>query len=110
MQARPGETITFTAYWQLLKPTDQNVWLLLQLFSGNQAIVNKDGVPSAGRFTTDLWEPNSIYVSHHTFQIPPDAEPGKYKLTLGLRPFGTYDWLKVKGGDVYLLGTIEVMH
>ncbi|HZQ06908.1 MAG TPA: glycosyltransferase family 39 protein, partial [Anaerolineae bacterium] len=109
-QARPGDMVTFTAYWQSLKPTDENNWLLLQLFSENEAIVNKDGVPSAGRLTTDLWQPNSIYVSHHTFQIPPDAESGKYKLTLGLHPFGTYDWLKVKGGDIFPLGTIEVTH
>src|SRR4029077_5781588 len=107
-KARAGDNVTFSAYWQALKPTDQNYWLLLQLFAGDEAIVNKDGVPTAGRLTTDLWKPNEIYVSRHTFQIPPDAEPGTYNLSLGLHIAGAYDWLPVKGQDIYPLGTILV--
>lgn len=106
--AHPGDTVTFSADWQALEPINQNDWLLLQLFKGKEAIVNKDGVPSAGRVTTDLWHTNAIYTSRHTFQIPHDAEPGNYKLTIGIHPAGRYDWLPVKGQDIFPLGTIVV--
>lgn len=109
LQVHPGDTVTFTAYWQALKPIDQNDWLLLQLMRGSEAIVNKDGVPTAGRLTTDLWQTNVTYTSHHTFQIPADAGAGKYTLTLGLHPSGTYDWLRVKNRDIYPLGTITIV-
>lgn len=108
LQARPGDTVAFTAHWQALKPVDQNDWLLLQLMRGSEAIVNKDGVPTAGRLTTDLWKTNEIYTSRHTFQIPADAEAGEYTLTVGLHPSGTYDWLRVKSRDIYPLGTITI--
>jgi 4-amino-4-deoxy-L-arabinose transferase-like glycosyltransferase len=105
----PGASIGVQVFWQALKDPREDYWLLLQLVGPDGAVANKDGIPSAGRRTTDWWRAGEILTSRHTLIVPDDVAPGTYTLELGLHPFGRWDWLRVHGQDMLALGTIHVM-
>ena len=107
-QVAPGGPITTQFYWQALNDPSQDYWLLLQLADKNGAVANKDGVPSAGRVTTDWWLKGQTFESSHTIIVPKDTAPGTYTLRIGLHPFGKWEWLPVDHRDMLDLGTITV--
>ncbi|MDE3087968.1 MAG: hypothetical protein KGJ80_01110 [Chloroflexota bacterium] len=107
-RAAPGDTIMTEIYWQALSNPTEDYWLLLQVADKNGAVANKDGVPSAGRLTTDWWQSGQVFASHHALVIPQDIAPGNYTLRLGLHPFGKWDWLPVRGGEMLDLNSLVI--
>lgn len=108
-EAPPGGKINVEFDWQALGAPQENYWFSLQLLGSEGAVANKDGVPSAGRTTTDWWQPGQIFRSHHALEIPPDVAPGTYSLMLGLHPYDRWDWLPVRGESITLLQEITVI-
>ena len=108
-QVAPGDALTVQVYWQALADPFENYWLLLQLIGKEGAIANKEGVPSAGRLTTDWWKAGQGFASRHTLVIPSEVVPGTYTLQLGLHPFGRWEWLPVNGREMLGLETISVI-
>jgi hypothetical protein len=104
----PGGFVNVEFYWQALNDPSENYWLLLQLVGKGEVVARRDGVPSAGRFTTDWWQAGQGFVSRHSLLVPADLAPGTYALQLGLHPFGRWEWLSVRGQDVLTLGSILV--
>ncbi len=104
----PGDSLSVQVTWQALAAPRENYWLLLQLQGKAGAAANKDGVPSAGRTTTDWWQPGQIYRSRHALVVPQDTPPGSYTLLLGLHPFARWEWLPVRGQEMLTLGTVVV--
>jgi hypothetical protein len=104
----PGGSIDVELHWQALGDPKENYWLLLQLVGRGETVVNKEGVPSAGRLTTDWWRTGQTFVSRHSLQVPADGTTGKYALQIGLHPFGRWEWLPVRGQDMFTLDTIQV--
>jgi hypothetical protein len=104
----PGDSIVVHVDWQALKEPSEDYWLLLQLVGPEGAVAGKDGIPSAGRQTTDWWRAGQVQSSSHKLVIPTDVAPGAYALVLGLHPFGRWDWLRVEGQDRLTLGNILV--
>lgn len=104
----PGGVITARFSWQALTRPSENYWLLLQLAGKGGPVASKDGVPGAGRLTTDWWDRGQVYVSRHQLTVPEDVTPGTYALRVGLHPFGRWDWLPVQGQDMFSLGNIVV--
>lgn len=98
-QISPGDSINVEFYWQALNPSNENYWLLLQLDGKETVAAKSDGVPSAGRRTTDWWQSGQIFFSRHKLVVPVDFAPGTYALRMGLHPFGRWEWLPVRGGD-----------
>ena len=107
-RAAPGESVVVQFDWQSLKETSESYWLLLQLASPKEAVANKDGVPTAGRVTTDWWKKGQVLSGHHTLTLPPDIEPGTYELRIGLHPFGRWEWLRTGGRDMFVLSRLVV--
>ncbi len=107
-RAAPGDTISVVVQWQALKDPSEDYWLLLQLVGAGEPVVNKDGVPGAGRYTTDWWRRGEVYLSLHTLRLPDDLAPGTYTLRLGLHPFGDSQWLAVRDQEMLELARIEV--
>lgn len=104
----PGESLSVQIQWQALDNLQENYALLLQLTDGNRVVANKDGIPSAGRLTTDWWRKDQILASRHIIIIPDDTMPGTYILRLGLHAYNRWEWLPVRGQDVLTLGSIQV--
>ncbi len=108
-QLKPGDAITVQVNAQALRDPEANYWFLFQLVGAPGTVTTRDGVPSAGRATTDRWRAGQYFFSRHRISVPPDAEPGTYALTIGLHPFDKWDWLPVRGGDTFTLGRINVV-
>jgi 4-amino-4-deoxy-L-arabinose transferase-like glycosyltransferase len=106
---RPGEAISVQIEWQALKEPAEDYWLLLELQGPDGAVADKDGIPSAGRQTTDWWLTGEVQSSVHALLVPADVKTGNYTLFLGLHPFGRWDWLRIQGQDKLPLGKIRVM-
>ncbi len=104
----PGGEIAVQFDWEALAVPQENYWLALQLVGADGGVANKDGVPSAGRITTDWWQPGQMFRSRHVLQIPPDVEAGAYALTLGLHPYNRWEWLRVGNADTIPLAQIVV--
>jgi hypothetical protein len=104
-QVAPGEKLVLSLYWQATRPVDRNLMTLIQLVNADgQFLMYADGSPSAGRDTTDRWTPGVALASQHRLLVPSGAEPGEYRLTIGVHPFGQQVWLPATGPDGQVLG------
>lgn len=108
VQVTPGGSLVVHIYWQALSNPQEDYWMLLQLANKDGAVANRDGVPSAGKTTTDWWQKGEVYESRHTFALPNDLAPGIYTLRLGLHPFNRWEWLPVQGAEMLQLDRITV--
>ncbi len=107
-QVAPDGEVSVTITWQALDDLKDDLWLMLKLENGAGAVAQKEGVPSAGRVTTDWWKRGEVYSSRHTLRVPAGTAPGVYHLRLGLHPFGRWEWLLVDDQDTLDLGRVVV--
>jgi hypothetical protein len=104
-QAHPGGKLLLHLYWQGLQPMEQDLMALVQLVNEEGAfLMYADGSPTAGRDTTDRWEPGVPLASLHLLPIPEYGQPGDYSLTISLHPFGESTWLPAVGPGGSSLG------
>lgn len=108
-EVKPGGELLVRLDWESAKETRENYWLLLQVQDREGAVVNKDAVPGAGRVTTDWWQRGELYSAYHHIAVPPDVEPGTYDLTVGVHPYGKWEWLPSRSGDTFLLERVVIM-
>jgi 4-amino-4-deoxy-L-arabinose transferase-like glycosyltransferase len=99
-RVQPGGKLVLRLYWQALRPLDRDLWALIQLVDGeDRFLMYTDGSPTAGRDTTDRWRPGVPLASYHLLPVPDYGQPGPYRLTISLHPFGESTWLKAVGPD-----------
>ncbi|MBN1679296.1 MAG: phospholipid carrier-dependent glycosyltransferase [Anaerolineae bacterium] len=111
----PGETVTFTLYWQASRPTDVDYVVYNHLVppDSRDFVAQIDGSPyvDTRRGTHDWDDPDEVMVSQpFTLTIPGDVSPGEYHLITGF--YRRDDWQRLIGptGDDYMLVTpIRVM-
>ena len=104
-KVQPGERLSLHLYWQASAPLQADIWSLIELVDDSGAfLMYKDGSPSAGRDTTDRWQPGVIVASEHRLLIPEHSQPGTYRLTIRLHPSGERAWLPITGPDASPLG------
>jgi hypothetical protein len=104
-QVQPGGKLVLYLYWQGLQPVGEDLMALVQLVDEEgKFLMYADGSPTAGRDTTDRWEPGVPLASRHLLPVPDYSQPGEYRLTISLHPFGTSDWLPVTGPDGVPMG------
>ncbi len=101
----PGETLPLLLYWQALEDIDKDYWLLIQILDeANQPLLTKDSSLSAGRYATDTWKEGDLFSFQHRLYLPPGTPPGRYRLELGIHPFGTWEWLPIRDEKGIILG------
>jgi hypothetical protein len=89
---------------------DQDLMALIQLVDGEgRFLMYADGSPTAGHDTTDRWTPGVPLASRHLLPVPDYGQPGDYRLTISLHPFGEQTWLPATGPDGQALGTQFVL-
>jgi hypothetical protein len=97
---QPGGKLVLYLYWQGLQSTDQDLMALVQLVDKEgKFLMYTDGSPTAGRDTTDRWKPGVPLASRHLLPVPDYGQPGEYRLTISLHPFGEQIWLPAIGPD-----------
>jgi len=83
--ARPGGEVSFTLYWQGLRPMEVSFSIFSHLLGpSNQVVGQKDGVPQDGAYPTTLWEPGEVVVDRYSFVVNADVPPGSYPLEIGM--------------------------
>lgn len=102
--ARAGETLSFTLYWQALRPMDISYTVFTHLLGpSNEILGQKDGVPRDGAYPTTLWQPGEVIADTYEFTIAPDAPPGSYPLEVGMYRVENAKRLPVVGADGQLV-------
>jgi len=84
--ARPGETLEVTLYWEVLQPIEQNYSVFVQLFGREQQNVGqRDTYPGLGNFPTSQWRPGTVVVDTVPVSISPEATaPVLARIDVGL--------------------------
>jgi hypothetical protein len=101
----PGEATHVTLYWQALTDLQEDYWLLLRLKGDrDEPAWYKDGSPSAGRDSTDLWRKGDVIAARHRLALAADTPPGRYRLLAGIHTFGKWEWLWIYSEDGKFLG------
>jgi hypothetical protein len=104
-RVQPGDKLILDLYWEAVQPVQEDLMTLVQLVDGDgRFVMYADGSPTAGRDTTDRWQPGVPLAARHLLPVPPEGTPGIYRLTISVRPFGSSDWLPVSGPDGALQG------
>ncbi len=84
-QARPGETLTLTLYWQALGEMAESFKVFNHLVgSDGQLRGQQDGYPAGGTQPTSGWVPNEVIVDRYTLRVADDAPAGTYRLLTGM--------------------------
>lgn len=104
---RPGEQLALTLTWQVFKaPPARRYHFFHHLVDGNGNIVAQaDGPGVFSRY----WQPDELFLTRFTVDIPPEVTPGRYRLLVGL-----YEWPSLErpalsgGGDSLPLAWIEI--
>lgn len=101
----PGEVTYVTLYWQALRPPEEDYWLFLRLETDDGKVVwSKDGSPSAGRDSTDLWREGDVLMARHRIALAEDIPLGRYRLLAGLHRFSKWEWLSIRDDHGRILG------
>jgi hypothetical protein len=93
-EARPGESLHLTLYWQGLGLMDTSYTVFLHLLDeGGKIRGQRDSVPGQGTLPTSGWAEGEVIVDAYEIAIAPDAPPGPYAIAVGMYDAETWDRL-----------------
>ena len=105
---RPGEIVPVTLAWQARTAPGQAYTLFVHLIGPDGALWGQHDRPPAP-ITTDRWQPGMRLVDIYGPTLRLDAPPGRYQVLVGWYSYPALTRLPLAaGGDVLVLGTIEV--
>jgi hypothetical protein len=80
-----GAPLSFTLYWQALKPLDTSYTVFTHLLGpDNQIVGQQDNVPQRGSYPTTRWSVGEVVADSYEFIVDPEAAPGRYPLEIGM--------------------------
>lgn len=83
--AAPGDTLTFTLYWQADGPTLRPYTVFNHLLDERgELAAQQDNWPVQGQWPPTCWQPGEIVSDRYQIEVPPDMPPGTYTLVTGL--------------------------
>lgn len=84
-QARPGETITLTLYWQPQARMVEDFQVFVHLDGPDGAtLAQGDKTPLDGDWPSSAWEPGLTFRDEYPILLPTDMPAGSYDLRVGL--------------------------
>lgn len=113
-EAKPGDTLHLTLYWQAQREMDEDYTVFVHLIDGEGKIWGqKDGWPEGGFYPTSFWDPGDVVRDQYDLVIFPQAPPGLYRFEVGFYLLATGERLPIieRGevvGDRIILGEVEV--
>jgi len=114
---QPGDIVSVTLYWRSLRQLDQNYKAFVHLTDANvtRQPAQHDGDPNGGFTPTTRWLPGELVPDTHQLGLPPDLDPGPYRLWAGMYEHETVRNLAIITSETpavdgrVLLGEIEVI-
>lgn len=111
-QARPGDSLRITLYWQALTPTDKPYSVFVHLLDENQVEAQDKGpaYPGRGNLPSTTLAPGQTWAE--TWDVPIRATayaPARLTWELGLFDVTTGARLGVERSDSYRFGQVELM-
>lgn len=101
---RGDDAINVTLYWQPQEDITTNLKVFIHLFDDNGIAAQVDQVPVDGLRPTAGWAPGEVITDRVSLGLPPDFQPGEYRVRVGW-----YDALTgmriplTGGGDLFIL-------
>ncbi|MCC7355369.1 MAG: hypothetical protein IT330_16630, partial [Anaerolineae bacterium] len=84
-EARPGGQVRLTLYWQATAKMGTSYTVFVHLLAQDGRFGGQhDSIPSNGALPTAGWVVGEFLLDEHLFNIKPEAEPGLYRLEIGL--------------------------
>jgi hypothetical protein len=71
---QPDDSVAVTLYWQMLKPTAEDLSIYLQLFGWHQDLAQVDSYPGGGSRPTSLLSPGQVLADRYLLHVRPDAK------------------------------------
>ncbi len=103
---RPGDMLEVTLYWQAQSPIIFDYTVFTQLQTTESAIKGQhDSQPVNGQLPTSQWTVGEVVADTHTLMVAPDAEPGDYRLLVGMYRWDTGERLPVMDENNQASGT-----
>ena len=94
MQAKPGETVRVTLYWQAVNKPEGDFTVFAQLLNGaGQLVTQIDRAPVKGSYPTSAWVAGELILDEYKITIPADAQPGMYQFAAGMYMWQTLERL-----------------
>lgn len=113
-EARPGDTLYLTLYWQAQREMDEDYTVFVHLVDEEGTIWGQeDGWPEGGFYPTSFWDPGEVVKDQYDLVIDPQVPPGLYRFEVGLYLSTTGERLPIieRGkvvGDKIILGEVEM--
>jgi 4-amino-4-deoxy-L-arabinose transferase-like glycosyltransferase len=92
-EARPGDRVSLTLYWEPLSLTDRPYSVYVHLLdTSGQIIAQRDTYPGLGRNPTTAWTPGRMFADTYLLILPDDAPVGSAQWKVGLWQAETGDY------------------
>lgn len=114
-EAKRGETIHLTLYWQARRGMEQEYTVFTHLLDATEHIsAQQDSVPMRGERPTTSWVEGEVIVDEYELAVRSDAPTGEHQIEVGLYEPGSGRRLGATGkagealGDRVLLEAVQV--
>ncbi len=113
-QARPGDDLRVTLYWQAQTALEINYQVFVHVLAPDGFLSAQSDKINPGDYPTRRWPLDKYVRDEHTIHLPEGLAPGRYRVVAGLWSAADGWRLPVLGadgaqtGDNYLLFTLEI--
>ena len=78
-----GERFTMELFWKLRRPLPRDYALFVHCDGPGKSLFQADHAPGGGRLPTSAWQPGETVLDRFDVEVPRDAKPGNYRMTVG---------------------------
>jgi len=105
-EARPGESVEVTLFWQSLAEMDKDYTVFVHLLDENDLVIaQRDTYPGLGTYPTSLWQVGDAFADRYVLNLSPTVfAPCTGRFEVGLYDFASGERLIATGPEGQLLG------
>jgi 4-amino-4-deoxy-L-arabinose transferase-like glycosyltransferase len=109
----PGGELEATLLWHALDPQKEYVVFLHLVGEDGERVAQDDKEPLRALYPPTFWPPQEVVRDRHRLPLPESAQPGLYRLDLGLYEADTEDRLSILDSKGQVVGdkmTLDFIH
>jgi hypothetical protein len=110
LETRPGGSLQVRLYWRALAPIDEDYTVFVHVVDAQgKMLAQKDDQPQNSAYPTSFWDAGETVPDDHVIEIPRDAQPGDYRIRVGLYRPTDNTRLRVDGSDHLDLTMVRIV-